>query len=212
MKTENLVEALVADHGIKGAKPMRRSLVVALLAGGLVSLAVFLIEFGPRADLMEGLATWRFELKVGMVLAALVVAFSLCIALSRPLASRRTGHGLLALAGLALAAVVIELAVLPSASWATRLVGSNAVICLVTIPTLALAPLAAVLVALRNAAPASPARAGAAAGLLAAAAGAAFYAFHCFDDSPLFVVTWYTLAAVPVIVLGAAAGHRLLRW
>ena len=52
----------------------------------------------------------------------------------------------------------------------------------------------------------------AAAGLLAAAAAAALYAFHCFDDSPLFVVTWYGLAALPVIALGAAAGHRLLRW
>ena len=31
----------------------------------------------------------------------------------------------------------------------------------------------------------------------AAAAGASLYAFHCFDDSPLFVVTWYTLAAIP---------------
>jgi hypothetical protein len=77
---------------------------------------------------------------------------------------------------------------------------------------LAMAPLAAVLVSLRSAAPASPALAGAAAGFLAAAAGAALYAFHCFDDSPLFVVTWYVLAAIPVVILGAIAGHRLLRW
>jgi hypothetical protein len=100
----------------------------------------------------------------------------------------------------------------PGASWATRLVGSNAIICLTTIPTLAIAPLAAVLMVLRAGAPASPALAGAAAGLLAATAGAALYAFHCFDDSPLFVVTWYVLAAIPVVALGAVAGHRLLRW
>ena len=62
------------------------------------------------------------------------------------------------------------------------------------------------------AAPASPALAGAGAGLLAAPAGAALYAFHCFDDSPLFVVTWYVLATIPVVILGAIAGHRLLRW
>ena len=47
---------------------------------------------------------------------------------------------------------------------------------------------------------------------VSAAAAAALYAFHCFDDSPLFVVTWYALAALPVIALGAAVGHRLLRW
>jgi hypothetical protein len=91
-------------------------------------------------------------------------------------------------------------------------VGSNSLICLTAIPTLAIVPLVAVLMTLRSAAPASPALAGAAAGLLAAAAGAALYAFHCFDDSPLFVVTWYVLAAIPVVILGAIAGHRLLRW
>ena len=38
------------------------------------------------------------------------------------------------------------------------------------------------------------------------------YACHCFDDSPLFVMTWYVTAAIPVIVVGAMAGHWLLRW
>ena len=85
-------------------------------------------------------------------------------------------------------------------------------ICLTAIPLLAMAPLVAVLLMLRSAAPASPALAGAAAGLLAAAAGATLYAFHCFDDSPLFVMTWYVLATIPVVVLGAIVGHRLLRW
>jgi len=44
-----------------------------------------------------------------------------------------------------------------------------------------------------------------AAASLLAAAGAALYAFHCFDDSPLFVVTWYVLAVIPVVILGAIA-------
>ena len=47
---------------------------------------------------------------------------------------------------------------------------------------------------------------------LAAATAAVIYAFHCFDDSPLFVLTWYSLAAIPVVLLGAALGRRLLRW
>ena len=99
-----------------------------------------------------------------------------------------------------------------SSDLGTRLVGSNALVCLTAIPLLALAPLATVLAALRSAAPASPTLAGAAAGLLAATAAASLYAFHCFDDSPLFVATWYTLAAIPVVALGAFAGRRLLRW
>ena len=100
----------------------------------------------------------------------------------------------------------------PAATWGTRLVGSNAMVCLTVIPLLSLAPLIAVFTALRSGAPASPALAGALGGLLAAMTGAALYAFHCFDDSPLFVITWYSLATIPVVVLGAFAGSRLLRW
>jgi len=213
MRTENLVEALVADRsGVIGGRRMRLGLVGALVLGGLVSLALFFVAIGVRPDIGQALATWRFNLKVGLVLLALLLAFGLCLALSRPVASGHPGRRLLPLLALAVAAVAIELVVLPSGSWASRLVGSNAVACLIEIPTLALAPLAAVLLVLRSSAPASPALAGAAAGLLAAAAGAALYAFQCFDDSPLFVVTWYVLAAIPVILLGAVVGHRLLRW
>ena len=211
MKTDKLIDALVADRAPRG-KPLRWALAAALLAGGLVSFAFFLATLGVRADIEPALGTWRFDLKVGLVLLALGLAFSLCIVLSRPVAPAHPGRLLLPLAALAVLAVAIELSVLPSVSWSSRLVGSNAMVCLVAIPTLAIVPLAAVLAILRSGAPASPALAGGAAGLLAAAAAAALYAFHCFDDSPLFVVTWYALAALPVIALGAVVGHRLLRW
>jgi hypothetical protein len=211
MKTDNLIDALVADRALR-AKPLRWLLAASLVAGWLVSLALFLAVLGVRADIEPALETWRFELKVGLVLLALALAFSLCIALSRPVMPAYPGRRLLPLAALAGLAVATELLVLPGVSWASRLVGSNALVCLVAIPALAIVPLAAVLTILRSGAPASPMLAGGAAGLLSAAAAASLYAFHCFDDSPLFVVTWYALAALPVVALGAAAGHRLLRW
>ena len=211
MKTENLVEALVADRAT-GSRTISGTLTAALALGGLVSLALFFFELGVRQDIAQALVTWRFDLKVGLVLSALVSAFALCRALSRPVPSRRPVRLLLPLAALAAMAVAIELAAVPSASWGTRLVGSNSLVCLTAIPMLAIAPLAAVLLTLRSGAPASPALAGAAAGFLAAAAGATLYAFHCFDDSPLFVMTWYVLAAIPMVVLGAIVGHKLLRW
>jgi hypothetical protein len=210
MKTDKLIDALVADRA--ATRPIGRVLAGALAAGLLVSLALFLLEIGVRADIAEALGTWRFDLKLVMVVVALAASFGLCLALSRPVTSGHPARRLLPLAAVAVAAVAIELAALPAATWSSRLVGSNAMVCLVTVPVLALAPLAALLAVLRSGAPASPALAGAAAGLLAAAAGASLYAFHCFDDSPLFVITWYTLAAVPVILLGALAGQRLLRW
>lgn len=211
MKTDNLIDALVADRMPRG-KSLRWALAAALLAGGLVSLVFFLATLGVRADIEAALGTWRFELKVGLVLLALALAFSLCIALSRPVAPAHPARRLLPLAALAVLAVAIELLALPAVSWTSRLVGSNALVCLVAIPTLAIVPLATVLAILRAGAPSSPTLAGGAAGLLAAAAAAALYAFHCFDDSPLFVVTWYALAALPVVALGAVAGNRLLRW
>ncbi len=211
MKTENLVEALVADRAM-GRPKIPRTLTAALALGALISLAFFFIALGIRQDIAQALGTWRFDLKIGLVVLALVSAFGLCLALSRPIPPGRPVRRLLPLAALAAIALALELTALPSASWGTRLVGSNALICLAAIPMLAVAPLATVLWTLRAGAPASPALAGGAAGFLAAAAGATLYAFHCFDDSPLFVLTWYVLATIPVVVLGAIAGHRLLRW
>ena len=155
MKTDNLIDALVADRMPRSK--LRWTLAAALLAGGLVSLVLFFATLGVRADIGPALATWRFELKVGLVLLALGLAFSLCIALSRPVAPTHPGRRLLPLGALAVLAIAIELFILPSASWESRLVGSNALVCLIAIPTLAIAPLAVVLAILRSGAPASPA-------------------------------------------------------
>jgi hypothetical protein len=211
MKTEKLLEALVADR-TAARRTIPKALSAALALGGLASLVLFLIDLGVREDIAHAVSTWRFNLKVGLVVLALVLAFRLCVALSRPVPVASAGRWLLPLAGLAAIAVAIELVAVPSTSWGTRLVGTNSLVCLVAIPMLAIAPLVAVLLTLRSGAPASPALAGAAAGFLAAASGATLYAFHCFDDSPLFVMTWYVLATLPVVGLGALAGKRLLRW
>jgi len=211
MKTEQLLAALVADRA-SGARSPGRALALALLAGGVISLGLFLAALGPRADLAAALATWRFDVKIVAVLLAVGLAFRLCRAVSRPLPVAHPGRFLLPLAALAAVAVAIELADVPMAAWRARLVGSNALICLAAVPAFSLAPLVALLAMLRSTAPASPALAGAAAGLLAAASGAALYAFHCFDDSPLFVVTWYSLAALIVMTVGGLAGRRVLRW
>jgi hypothetical protein len=66
--------------------------------------------------------------------------------------------------------------------------------------------------AMRNAAPTSSAAAGASVGRLAAAIAACLYALHCFDDSPLFVSVWYSLATLAVIAAGTLASRRALRW
>ena len=211
MKTDQFVAALVADRKGSVWSP-GRLMATAIAIGGLVSLAIFALEFGPRVDLAAAFRTWRFDLKLVLVLVAVVAAFGACSTLARPVRAGSLLPRMLPLIVLAVVAVVIELAMLPRASWATRLIGRNALVCLTAIPLFALAPLTVLILALRRTAPASPTRSGAMAGALAAAAAAAIYAFHCFDDSPLFVLTWYPLAALPVIAAGALAGNRLLRW
>ena len=211
MKTEQLVASLVADRP-GSTRPLGRTVGGAVLAGALVSLVIFAVQFGPRVDLAAAFATWRFDSKIMLVLSALAAALGACISMARPVAIARWRWSVLPILFLAAALLAVELVAVPAGTWQASLVGSNALDCLMAIPLFALAPLVALLLALRRAAPASPALAGAAAGGLAAAVAATIYAFHCFDDSPLFVLTWYPLAAIPVIVAGAVAGHRLLRW
>ena len=60
MKTEQLVKALVADRAA-GRKPISAGLALALALGGAVSLVIFLVDLGVRADIEPALATWRFD-------------------------------------------------------------------------------------------------------------------------------------------------------
>ena len=93
-----------------------------------------------------------------------------------------------------------------------RLIGSNSRICLTAIPLMSLPLLAAALIGLRHGAPSRPALTGAIAGLLSSGLAATLYASNCTDDSPLFVITWYSIATAMVASIGALAGNRLLRF
>ena len=77
---------------------------------------------------------------------------------------------------------------------------------------MSIAPLAALIFALREGAPAHPAWTGALAGAAAAGVAATIYATNCTDDSPLFVASWYPLATLIVVAAGALAGRRFLAW
>jgi hypothetical protein len=123
-----------------------------------------------------------------------------------------TAGVMLACMALGAAMLVAEWASTPAAEAMARLVGRNAAVCLVAIPSLAALPLALLLAALRRAAPASPVLAGGCAGATAAMLAATLYALHCTDDSPYFVLVWYALAALPPIGAGALFGARALDW
>jgi len=211
MRTDDLIRVIVADSSPSGGG-LRRAMTVALMLGGSAAAALLVATIGLRDDLLAALTTWRFDLKLLLLAAVMLSAFSDCLRLSDPTETRvwtwTTGAPLLLLG----AAVVAELVTTPQHTLGARLVGTNAALCLAAIPLLASAPFVTLMWALRRGAPTSPGAAGAAAGRLAAALGALLYGMHCFDDSPLFVATWYSIAIGTIMVAGLLVGRRLLRW
>lgn len=211
MKTELLISALVQDNTPRWG--FTRIVAVALIVGCLVAASIFAVVMGPRQDFSEAVHTTRFLFKFVFTtfLAALAIV---CVQrYGRPGAKLGLiGLGLLIPPGLLLAAVVLELFMVPEALWMTRLIGSNSRFCLTLIPLLSIGPLTCLLWALRRGAPSNPGMAGAIAGLASSGIAATFYAANCFDDSPLFVAFWYPLAISVVVGAGYVAGRRFLKW
>ncbi len=212
MRTEELIRVLAADPEVEKT-PLALALVYGLLPGILVSIALYCVLIGPRPHLADLMSEPRVLFKIFYPLALFVCAGPLALRLARPTGDPWPLVRLLILWLFVLAAAVgIELLVLPPDLWRARLIGHNAVFCMLMIPSFAAAPLIGALIALHRGAPKNPSLAGAVAGLLAGAFGASLYATHCPDDSPLFVATWYVIAVLIVMAVGAIAGSRVLRW
>ncbi len=213
MKTDDLIKALVADT-VTAQPAISQTLTAAVAAGAFASLVYFLWQFGLRSD-FSWVATNspRFIFKFIVTLGVAIPAFLLVRQLARPEAAAGRSFWLLAVAPVLLAAAICcELIGIPRDHWAVYMIGSNSFACMTVIPMLSLAPLAAILYALRQGAPSNPALAGAAGGLLSAAIGATLYATHCVDDSPLFVGLWYPIGFAVMTALGAIIGSRVLKW
>jgi hypothetical protein len=212
MKTDELIRVLAADPEVDKT-PLALALVYGLLPGIVVSAVLYGLLLGPLPHLAELIRQPRIVFKIVYPLALFACAGPLALRLARPTGEPRPLMILLLILLLVLAAAVAtELLVVPRDLWRVRLIGHNALFCMVMIPLLAAAPLTGALVALHRGAPRNPSLAGAGAGLVAGAFAATLYATHCPDDSPLFVATWYVLAILIVMTVGAIAGSRFLRW
>ncbi|HEV8444103.1 MAG TPA: NrsF family protein [Steroidobacteraceae bacterium] len=206
-----MIRALALDAD-RPVVPVNRLLKISLLAGAAASLLLFALLLQPRPDIASALSSPGFCLKVAAAACLALTGAALLDMLARPTPRSRSLRSL-TLAPLLLAAgVAVELAVIPSAGWRPRLIGSNATHCLALIPLLSAGPAAFLLLALRRAAPASPGLAGAVVGLASGGLGAILYALTCPDDSPLFVATWYSLAIAMVSGACCLAGRRWLTW
>jgi hypothetical protein len=212
METEQLIRTLAADNSHR-ARAVGLTLTLALFVAAPVSVAMFMMGLGVRPDVMTAMHNPFFDLKFVVTLALAISAIAVSLHLSRPEASLK-GWGWLLLipVGIIAAGIASEMMMPQRLPMMTRLIGSNSRVCMTAIPLLSLPLLAGALVGLRHGAPARPALAGALAGLVSAGLAATLYASHCTDDSPLFVLTWYTISTAAVTAVGALIGAKVLRF
>jgi hypothetical protein len=214
MRMDELINTLVVDHAVQ-PRPKRvgNGLVMAIIGGLAISSALFSLTLGVRPDFLSALSTWRFDLKLSTSLVLVIAAAWVALRLSSPTAKPLSAMRALIVPTLVLlAAVVYELVTVPASEWPSRAMGVNGVMCLASIISLSVLPLAASIYALRQGAPTSPAMLGAVGGLLAGSLGATVFAMHCTNDSPLFVAIWYTLATGLMALTGLLVGRYVLRW
>jgi hypothetical protein len=209
--TEELIRVLAADR-VVGPSIDHSFLAALLFSTGLVVL-IFFTTIGFREDIVWALGTVRFLFKLMIVLPVAVLAIGGTFRNMTPVSPPGWLEWLLLVPAVMLAlGVLAELMAVPSSQWLTKAIGSNSVNCMTIIPTLGAGPLTMLIVALRRAAPSNAGLSGALAGLAAGGIAATFYATNCFDDSPLFVITWYPLGMGILVLAGYVAGLRYLRW
>jgi hypothetical protein len=212
MKTDHLIAALVADSSVK-ERPLFKATMTSLAAALVLVSIGFVIWLPIRSDLGTPWATLAIAVKFMASMILAVCGTRLAMALSEPGRKIRPEClAILAAPGLVLLALSIELMVEGFGDWQHRLVGMKQIACLILVPALSLMPLTALLLAMRTGATTRPIVTGTVCGLAAAGMGAMFYSLVCTDDSMLFVMTWYGLAAIIVAAIGAIGGKMLLKW
>jgi hypothetical protein len=211
LKTEDLIKLIVEDT--RRPVNLRLTLLGAITGGAVIAAGAFFSTIGFRHDIGQAIETARFVFKFLVTISLVATAAALLAPVIRP------GYDpvyrrwfLLTPAALLLGAVVFELAVTPSNLWMTKMVGRNALHCLTIIPILSLFPAVPLFLAMRQGAPENPGFAGIVAALASAGIAATLYSSNCFDDSPLFVATWYPIATMIVATVGYFAGKHFLRW
>lgn len=213
MKTDELITLLARQpDALPKTQPLRDT-ALALVAGLVAAFLLMALVLGPRTDLVEAVASALFWQKIGALALLAVIAGVAAYRSGLPGRSLRSTERLRWAAPLWLAVATVVMVVSAPAGERLALFHSPTIlVCLTMVPLLSVLPAAAMLWALRRAAPTEPARAARAVGWTAGAIGAFAYAFHCQADQPGYVLVWYGLALVATVTLTRATATRWLRW
>lgn len=213
MKTDDLVTMLATGVTPVPRHAASRSMGLALLGGGAVSLAMLVFGYGIRRDVWDVLDLPMFWVKLLFPLCIAVSAGLIVHRLARPGARlQRAWWGLAVPVLLMLAGAVVSWWGTPEQDRVASLLGQSWRTCALNIGLVALPVFVAALLALRGLAPTRRVWAGAAAGALAGGFGAAVYALYCVEMSAPFVAVWYAVGVLLPTVAGALVGRRWLVW
>jgi len=211
VKTNDLINLLAKDARVRIR--FGRIFLIALAIGVVISAALLLSTLGLRRNMADMIETPRVLFKLGFTLLLAVTATRLAFRIGKPGVSLQSAALMLVLPlAFLIVGIVTELFVVPQTAWASSMEGRFPAFCLFFVPTLSIAPLAAILYSVRQGAPENPGTAGAVAGLAAGGIAAAIYAWHCPDDSPLFLATWYSIGILVATAAGFLLGRKILRW
>jgi hypothetical protein len=210
MKTQDLIDALAADT--MPDPPLEPRLIKGLTVAIGCTALLFSLGWGIRSGLLQVLMS-PVLLKTLVPAVMLPLALWLALRLAQPGQSGRLPLlGLGGLVGLGLAALGVLLVQQGLAAMIQALATPSVLVCLASIPVLALPLLGAMLWALSHGAALRPHLTGAAAGLVAGTGSAAIYSLYCDQDVALFALPAYGIAIAIVILAGAAIGGKTLRW
>jgi hypothetical protein len=216
VNTDRLIDVLSANLEPIGSIRLGKTLLAAMLIGGMGAFAVMLATVGPRADLDSTIHLGWTAVKFLFAVSVIVIAAPLLLKSMRPGMEKETHPVLVFLPFFA--AIMAALALLlfvPFHSWSEMLRGAtpkSPACCLSCVVFFAAIPFAALIWALRQGAATRLSLSGTIAGVIAGGFGAAAYAFNCASDTIPFIAFCYGAAIAVCAFIGAQLGPCLLRW
>ena len=212
MKTDDLITVLATFRPPAPSAWQLRLLNISLGFALAIAVAVMAMTLGVRPGIMEALAEPAVLAKIIFVSSLVGLSLIAFEGEARPVPARRRPW-LIMLPFAAMAALAVAtLAAAPFGLWGEIVRGGNWLVCLVSVPALALpAAIILILVGRQRAATDLP-RAGWSLGFLAGAVGAFAYALHCPDDAAPFVLVWYGAGVGLCSLIGRSMASVVLRW
>lgn len=213
MKTESMIDVLMAEAGPVPRHVTERRFASAGIFGTAVATALMLVAFGLRPDIESAMHLPMFWFKLLFPATVAMGAMWMAARLSRP--GTRVGFvSIVVVAPLVVLWLMAALALLNTepAARVDSVLGNTWPTCVPEIALLALPAFVATFWAMRGLAPTRLAWAGAAGGLMAGGIGAMIYALRCPEMEAPFLAVWYVAGIAANGVVGALLGPRLLRW